>query len=157
MKRLIVLLLAAFVAMSASAQNSKSIYNKYRNESGISSVYVSPSMFKMMGKVPNIEGADFSSVIKYLEAMYVIDCENPFVAKKLKTEVLDYAESKRMELMMEARDGDELVRVYTVTKDEFVTDFIMLLSENDECVFIGIEGKIDPATLGQVIASMDID
>lgn len=155
MRKILVLAIAALISVSAFAQNSKSIYNKYSNKEGVSSVYVSPSMFKMMGKVPNVEGADFSSVIKSLDAMYVIECENVALASELKYDIIKYANSNKMELMMEVKDGDETVKIYTISEGDVITDFIMLASEHDECVFVGIEGKLDPQNIGQIIARLD--
>lgn len=156
MKKIILLAVAALISISAFAQNCKSIYTKYNEKPGVSAVFVSPSMFKLMGRVPSVEGADFSTVIQSLEAMYVLDCENYSIASQIKADVLKYVETKDMELMMEARDEEEIVKVYTISKGEFVTDFIMLAYEHNECVFIGIEGKLSPESLGQVISSMDM-
>ena len=57
MKKIIIIALAAIISMaSAAAQNSKKqIYSDYSGKPGVSAVYISPAMFKLMKAVPDIE------------------------------------------------------------------------------------------------------
>ena len=74
MKKIIAIAAAMLLALCASAQSSKSLYNKYSGEKGISAVYISPAMFRLIGKLPELELADedvdISRIIKSLEGMY---------------------------------------------------------------------------------------
>ena len=55
MKRLaIIIMFLAAAAMSAAAQDGKEIYNRYSGKKGVSSVYISPTMFKMMKSLPEV-------------------------------------------------------------------------------------------------------
>lgn len=155
MRKLMICAIAALIAVGASAQTSKSLYNKYSEEKGMSAVYISPAMFKMIGKLPEAGGTDLSGVIESLEAMYILSSESGSANANLRNEVQKLVSSKKMELMMEAKDDGELVRMYTTTAGKFVTDLIMLVGEKDEFTFIGIEGKIDPDKLAKLIASED--
>ena len=81
----------AAAAMSAAAQDGKEIYNRYSGKKGVSSVYISPTMFKMMKSLPEVSmesgEVDFSSIIKTFNGMYIIDIEEPELAKSLSEEV----------------------------------------------------------------------
>ena len=55
MKRIIILAVLILSATMASAQEGKNIYNKYSGGEGVSAVYISPSMFKIIGKLPDLE------------------------------------------------------------------------------------------------------
>ena len=55
MRRFFILAAMLLVAISSFAQDGKSIYQKYSDSENISAVYVSPAMFKMIGKLPDIE------------------------------------------------------------------------------------------------------
>ena len=55
MKRFALIIAAAVLSLSAIAQDGKSIYNKYSNEEGVSAVYSSPPMFRLIGKIPEIK------------------------------------------------------------------------------------------------------
>lgn len=55
MKRAIMILLAATLAFTAAAQDWNSIYNRYSGKEGVSSVYISPAMFRLMKSLPDVE------------------------------------------------------------------------------------------------------
>ena len=54
MKNIIVFIAALLLSLSAAAQNGKSIYQKYSDAENVSAVYVSPAMFRMIGRIPDL-------------------------------------------------------------------------------------------------------
>ena len=52
MKKIITILTALTLAVAAFAQSGKDLYNKYSDLEGINAVYISPAMFRMIGKIP---------------------------------------------------------------------------------------------------------
>ena len=55
MKRIILLAVLLLTALTASAQSGKSIYQKYSDAENVSAVYISPAMFRLIGKIPDLE------------------------------------------------------------------------------------------------------
>ena len=55
MKKLYMLAVLLLIAVGASAQEGRNIYNKYSGNKGVSAVYISPSMFKLIGKLPELQ------------------------------------------------------------------------------------------------------
>lgn len=157
MKRLaIIIMLLAAAAMTAAAQDGKEIYNRYSGQKGVSSVYISPAMFKMMKNLPEVsiesEEVDFGSIIKTFNGMYILDIENSEMAGALSDEVIRMAETGRYELMMEAADGSEKVRIYIVSKGDIVTDFLMLAQEEGSASVISISAEMPFSELQKLIA-----
>lgn len=157
MKRLaIIIMFLAAAAMSAAAQDGKEIYNRYSGKKGVSSVYISPTMFKMMKSLPEVSmesgEVDFSSIIKTFNGMYIIDIEEPELAKSLSEEVAAMAESGRYELMMEAAEESEKVRIYIVSKGDIVTDFLMFAQEKGSASVISISAEMPFSELQKLIA-----
>lgn len=157
MKRLaIIIMFLAAAAMSAAAQDGKEIYNRYSGKKGVSSVYISPTMFKMMKSLPEVSmesgEVDFSSIIKTFNGMYIIDIEEPELAKSLSEEVTAMAESGRYELMMEAAEESEKVRIYIVSKGDIVTDFLMFAQEKGSASVISISAEMPFSELKKLIA-----
>ena len=68
MKRIAILIVAILTAISVSAQDYKSIYQKYSDDDRVTAVYISPAMFKLIGKLPEVKieetGVDLSPMIK---------------------------------------------------------------------------------------------
>lgn len=165
MKRLITLIIAccAFTAAaSGQSQDTRNeIYARYSGKEGVSSVYISPTMFNLMKEIPPIpveDGeADISAAISSLEGMFILDIENPSVAGCLAEDVTRYISRGRYELLMEARDENDAVRMYITTDSEGdITEFVMLANESGESpstTYICFVGKISKDSLNAIISS----
>ena len=146
MKKISIIATLLLISIAALAQDGKSIYNKYSDEKNVSAVYISPSMFRLMGSIPDIDMPDgdinLSPYIKEMSGMYLIDSENPKINEALAADAQKMISKGKYELLMEAKDDGERVRIYIVPEGEFITSFVMTATEPDECVFISIEGKL---------------
>lgn len=160
MKRLVIIFATLLMSAAAlSAQNAKSIYNKYSDAKNVSTVYVSPAMLSMMGdKGTKIDGKiDIAPFVNSLSGIYVIDSENKSINKSLEADVKNLVNSGKYELMMEAKDDGEMVRIYTVSEGDFVTSFVLLAVESDECTFISMDGKISKDDMRKLAGQMNMD
>ena len=119
MKRIAVIVAALILLTTGAwAQDGKGIYNKYSDNDEVSAVYISSAMFKLMGKVPNMDvgknSMDLGPLIKSLNAMYLLDCEDPDVCSEIKSDVNKYINKYKFEMLMEMKDKGEVVRIYTL-------------------------------------------
>ena len=139
-------------SVSLFAQNgAKDIYSRYSGEKGVSAVYISPSMFSMMGRLPEVEEEGLDA-IKSLTGFYVIEIEgNAKLAKKLGGEVKSLVEKGEYELMMEANEEGEQVQIYSVSEGDIIKSLVMLSYEEDEVTFLCIDGSIEKAKVGKLI------
>lgn len=157
MKKIIVLAVAVLLAVSAFAQDGKSLYMKYSNEKDVSAVYISPAMFRLMGKLPDVEIGDddvnLTPLIKSMTGMYILSSENTKVNASMTSDLEKMMKSGKYELLMEAKEKGETVRIYTVAKGEMVTSFVLVAIEKDECNFICIDGNMPKEELEAAIAS----
>ena len=157
MKR-ITLLVAALFMLTANicAQDSKGIYNKYSDNDEVSAVYISAAMFKLMGKVPNMDvgngSMNIGSIIKNLDCMYILDCDDPDVSANIKSDVNKYISKYKFELLMEIKDRGEVVKIYTSGSEKTVTQFIMTAAEADAFTLICLDGTMSRADLEMMIA-----
>ena len=141
MKKFAIIAAALLMGVASYAQSAKSIYNKYSEEPKVSAVYISPAMFRLMGSLPEISMPDgdinLGPIIKDMQGMYLIDSENLDINKSIREDAEKLVKSGKYELMLEAKDDGEVVRIYTENKGEdIITSFLMIASEQDECVFI---------------------
>ncbi len=157
MKKISIIATLLLISIAALAQDGKSIYNKYSDEKNVSAVYISPSMFRLMGSIPEIDMPDgdinLSPYIKEMSGMYLIDSENPKINEALAADAQKMISKGKYELLMEAKDDGERVRIYIVPEGEFITSFVMTATEPDECVFISIEGKLLRKDLEKLLAN----
>lgn len=156
MKRIIILAALLLTTVAAFAQNGKSIYQKYSEAEGVSAVYISPAMFRLIGKIPDMsvdgEKVNLAPVVQSLSGLYLIDSQNSSINSTLKAEAEKFVKSGHYELLMEAKDSGEIVRMYTNGTDTTVNGFVMIADEGAETTFIYLDGKMDRDELEKLIA-----
>lgn len=146
MKKIYLIAILVLMTISASAQSPKSIYNKYRNEKEVTTIYISPTMFKLIGAIPELDLADedvnITPIVKSLDAMYIIECEDFKTSQSLVNDVKSLISKKKYELIMETKEGDDIVEMYIISDGQVVNSFIILCAESDEVVYMMFEGHI---------------
>jgi len=161
MKRIVILFAALLLTCSAFAQNGKSIYQKYSDAENVSAVYVSPAMFRMIGRIPDLEVGDdnvnLSPVIRALTGLYILNSENPAINDNLRADAERFIKSGKYELLMEAKDSGETVRMYTVGNDRLIEGFVMLAAEPGEVTFICLDGQMPRKEFEELLARKAAD
>ena len=156
MKQLYILVAMLLMSISAFAQDGRSLYNKYSDYDNVEAVYISPAMFRLIGKIPDVEMNDESvnlgPIIKSLSGLYILSIKEDRIAQDLADDVNRFIKKGQYELLMEAKDSGEVTRMYTVGDDFTVNSFVMLAREGDEVNFICIDGNIPRDQLEDLIA-----
>ena len=155
MKKILAIAVLLIMAVAAQAQSAKSLYRKYADEKGVSAVYISPAMFRLIGRLPEVElndeDLDLTPVIKNITGMYILNSERPEVSDRLLGEVERYLDSGEYEMLLEAREDGELTRIFTVGNESVVRSFVIINIEPDEVNFISIEGNIPRQKLEEIV------
>ena len=158
MKKLYMLLMALAITVSAFAQSGKEIYRKYSDLPGVRAVYVSPSMFRIIGRLPEFEvedeSVDLAPIIRSMTGFYLISCEDGKVSEKLYSEVSRLVDNGKYELIMEAKEGGEATRIYSAGSGKEVTSLVMLTRDGDEVTFLGVDGRMDRDKLENILAEV---
>ena len=161
MKKLFAIVVLALLSVAALAQNGRDIYNKFSDEAGVTAVYISPAMFRLIGKIPDVqlEGSDvnFSSIIKSMSGFYIISTENPAVADDLYSDVKRFIQKGDFELLLEAKEDGEVMRMYTAGDNRTVSSFVMITRDEAETSFIAFDGRMDREELEGLIAEAAAD
>ena len=156
MKQLYILVATLLLSISAFAQDGRSLYNKYSDYENVEAVYISPAMFRLIGKIPDVEmnGEDVNlgPIIKSLSGLYILSIKEDGIAQELADDVNRFIKKGQYELLMEAKDNGEVTRMYTVGDDFTVNSFVLLAREGTETNFICIDGTIPRDQLEDLIA-----
>ena len=156
MKQLYILVAMLLMSISAFAQDGRSLYNKYSDYDNVEAVYISPAMFRLIGKIPDVEmegeNVNLGPIIKSLSGLYILSIKEDRIAQDLADDVNRFIKKGQYELLMEAKDNGEVTRMYTVGDDFTVNSFVMLAREGDEVNFICIDGNIPRDQLEDLIA-----
>lgn len=159
MKKILAIAFMLLVAAGAYAQEGKRIYTKYSDSEGVSAVYISPSMFKIIGKLPEMEvevgdgeTMDIAPLVRSFSGFYLLDIEDNSLASELRTEVNSMIGKGRYEMLMEMKDSGTTVRIYTAGDEKTIESFIFLACEGDEAQFICLEGSMNRKDVEELIA-----
>jgi hypothetical protein len=160
MKRIIILAILLLSATIASAQEGKNIYNKYSGGQGISAVYISPSMFKIIGKLPDLQmetgddkSINLASLINTFQGFYMLEISNPTTVSAINKDVASMISKGKYELMMEVKDEGETLRIYTYGNDKTIESFVFIASDGGSLQFIWIDGAMKRSDIENLIAS----
>ncbi len=160
MKKIIITLAAALLTISAVAQDYKSLYQKYSDDDRITAVYISPAMFKMIGKVPEVRiedsDVDFGPMIKSMTGFYLLRTEDSSLAEKISKDVSKVVGGQKFETLMEVKDGGQKVNILSLGNDEFLKSLLLTVFNNEdgETVFIGIDGLMKRSDVEEAVAGV---
>jgi len=159
MKKLFIIAATLLLGTLASAQDGKSIYNKFSDEQGVSAVYISPSMFKLIGKLPELEigengeKVDISPIVKTLKGFYLINTSDSKLMDRMNGDVKKLLNSSDYELMMEAKEDGETVRFFTDGDDKIIRSFVVMALNASGATFISMDGLINRDELERAVGA----
>ncbi|MBE6239635.1 MAG: DUF4252 domain-containing protein [Bacteroidales bacterium] len=162
MKKIITMAFMLLLAVGAFAQEGKKLYNKYSDQEGVSAVYISPAMFKLVGQLPDInvdmangEKMDVAPLVRSFSGFYMLSFEQKSPAStELYKEVTAMVNKGNFELLMEVKDSGSTIRMYTLGDEKTVSSFVCIINEDDETMFFSLEGSMDRSDLEKLIAGM---
>ena len=144
------------LSLTAFAQGGRDLYEKYSDLPGISAVYISPAMFRLIGKIPDMELQDESvnltPLIKSMSGFYILSTEDRATTESLYADVKKFVKSGRYELLMETKDDGQVLRMYTVGDEKTVESFVMVTKEDSEVSVISFDGKMDREQMENILA-----
>lgn len=159
MKRIIILAVLLLSVTIASAQEGKNIYNKYSGSKGVSAVYISPAMFKIIGKLPDLEMTtadgntmNLAPLISTFQGFYMLDISNTTTMSAISQDVASMTSKGKYELMMEMKDERETLQIYTSGNEKIIQSFVFLASDGKSVQFICIDGEMKREDIEKLIA-----
>lgn len=159
MKRITAIAVMLLVAVGAFAQEGRNIYNKYSDSEGVSAVYISPAMFKLIGKIPELnvevgegENMDLAPLIRSFSGFYMLDMSGSAKSADMASDVEAMVKKGRYELLMEVKDDGDNVNIYTVGNEKTIESFVFLCRSDGDVQFICIDGTMNRSEVEALIA-----
>lgn len=159
MKKLIGFLAVFFLAVSMSFAQQDAItkyFDQYVDDPKFDVVYVSPKMFEMVSKIEIDEmDEEIQEVIRELKGLRILHTEEN--AKALYKEARSKISLDEYELVVQARDGDENVRIMVKDEGDIVKELFMLIGGENNFAMISFVGNIDLKKIGKIAKALDVD
>ena len=162
MKKILFVIAALFISLGAFAQskNIDKFLNSLEDGDEYGVVTVNKEMFKLIASMD----ADFDEEeglkelvrdIKLLK-IYILEDEASYDDFK---QVHEMARGSSMTELLSVKDGAERVYLYTNSSgdDEYVKDLLLLVRDDDQNVFIKMDGRINLKSLAKLTDNMNID
>ena len=162
MKKIITIALMLLLTVGAFAQEGKRLYNKYSDMDGVSAVYISPAMFRLMGQLPDLDvemsdgqNMDIAPLIRSFSGFYMLSFEKKSAAsEELYKEVTAMVNKSNFELLMEVKEDGSTIRMYTLGDEKVVNSFVCIINEDDQTMFFCLEGTMNRSELEKLMATM---
>ena len=134
----------ALAALTASAQNYKSLYQKYSDDERVTAVYISPAMFKMIGKLPEVRiednGLDLAPMIKSMTGFYMLQTEDKDLAEKISKDIFKVVGANKYETLMEVKEKGQRINILSLGDKDILKSLLLTVFDGGESMFIGIDG-----------------
>jgi hypothetical protein len=160
MKRILAAALLLISVTLASAQEGKNLYNKYSSEKGVSAVYISPAMLKLIGQLPDLKiqtqgdkSLDIGSLISSFQGFYMLEITEPSAMTTLRKDVASMIGTGRYELLMEMKEEGETLNIYTAGDEKVIDSFVFMATDTDGMQFICIDGAMYRSDVEKLIAA----
>ena len=161
MRRTILTIIISLVAITAFGQDYKTIYQKYSDDDRVTAVYISPAMFKMIGKLPEVRiednGLDLAPMIKSMTGFYMLQTEDSSLAEKISKDVTRIVGGAKFETLMEIKDKGQKVNILSLGDDQFLKSLLLTVFDSGESMFIGIDGLMNRADVENAVATVSKD
>ncbi len=144
MKRVLLTIMIALAALTASAQNYKSLYQKYSDDERVTAVYISPAMFKMIGKLPEVRiednDLDLAPMIKSMTGFYMLQTEDKDLAEKISKDIFKVVGANKYETLMEVKEKGQRINILSLGDKDILKSLLLTVFDGGESMFIGIDG-----------------
>lgn len=153
MKRLILLALVAIVTLTTHAQHD--YFEKYADMEGVTSVYISKTMFKLMQGLPmeiGTDDVDMGKIIGKLDGLYILTTEKPEVMEALRKETAFINKKEGYEELMRVKEDDQKVAIYMKEQKDKRMEYVLVVdSTDDEFVIMIFSGTLQPEDVQGII------
>ena len=146
MKRIYIFVLFFTMAVISASAQITAVFDRYADTKGVTSVYISKAMFRMMGDLKT-SGMDLNGFGDKLDAIRILNTERPKLAEKMSSEVSREVKKEGYEILMLANDDGDRTTIYQRTDKAGVNHYLIVAQEPSELSIISIEGSITPADI----------
>ena len=157
MKKIIIIVVAVALSFNSYAQSS--MFDKFEDMEGVSSVIVNQEAFKMLAKFKGggPEGQEYLEMVQNLNSFKVFTTEEVEIASQMTAVMTKYLQSASLTELMRVKDEDTNVKIYVPQgkDDDHVSELLMFVNgvgkymkDSDspikaETVILSLTGDID--------------
>lgn len=154
MKKVMMMAVLAFMAMSVQAQMSvNGLMKKYKNSPKAEYVHVPKVMITLAKAIKTGDADDYTKYLKHIDSIKVLDMED--CSKAVKQQFFkDVARLKTVgyEELMTAKEADEQTVIMVKRSKTRIKELVIVDSGDDDATLIQILGNIKNSEIQKIIA-----
>ena len=134
------------------------IFNQYAGEEGFTTVNLSAGMFKLLAKMdPDDKDLQKVSGLKEIKILTQEGRYGIYKDLNFYEEIYNQLDKSLYKEMMVVKEKDEHVNMLVREDDGVISEFLMIVTSDDENVLISIKGEIDLENIDELTGSIDLD
>ncbi|UCH13961.1 MAG: DUF4252 domain-containing protein [Bacteroidales bacterium] len=160
MKRVFFVLIICGLTQLLNAQSDpvSKIFNQYAEEEGFTTVNISPGMFKMLAKIdPDDKDLQKISELKEVRILTQEGKEGRYKDVNFYEEIYNQLDKSLYKEVMVVKEADEHVNMLVREDNGVISEFLMIVTSDDENVLINIKGDIDLAEIDRITGGINLD
>lgn len=143
MKRRTYILTLMLTISTLFCHAQQSLFDKYAEMDGVSSVYITKSMLGLFKNVDStINDIHIGSLADRLDNIQILSSEKPSIIELLRKETKDINTRNGYEELMRIREDGEKTTIYFKERKKGNNEFVLITDEKDEITIISIVGTI---------------
>ena len=156
------LILSLVLVLSTSTFFAQSVFDKFEDQEGITSIVVNKKMFALLSKmeVKDKESQQYVNLIKKLDNLRVFVTQSDKKADEMKSISDKYIKSSALEELMKINDKGKSVKIYVKSgaSDSQIKELLMFVegSGNEETVLMSLIGNFDLNELSVLTDKMNL-
>ena len=134
-------LIMALTLTSVGIHAQESLFEKYEDTNGVTTIYISKTM---LGMIPDVKAGkhDISQIASKLDYLRILQCEKPALIAPLLEDAKKLYQSGGYEPIMKVNEDGDKVTIYQRTLKKGKNEFSLLSVEKDGVSIINIVGTV---------------
>jgi len=149
---ILILMCLTFPAIATAQDSSIKLFDKYTDTDGVTSVYISKAMFRMMPTMENV-GLNLMNMKGKIESLYILTTAKQELVPQMRKEFSQLIRKDHEELMR-VRDGKTKATFYANMKGDMVKDLLMLSDTESEFTVIQLLGNFTLQDIQEITKDM---
>lgn len=139
MKRNLSILFLVFMLPFGRCLAQKALFERYENVDGVTIVYISQGMLRLM---PNIgaAGKDMSSISNKLDAIRILSCERKSLIPTIRKQAEEILKKEKYEILININESSTHATIYQRRLKKGRSEAVILNSDTRELSVINIQG-----------------
>ena len=156
------LILSLVLLLSANTFFAQSVFDKFEDQEGITSIIVNKKMFSLLSKmdVKNKEDQQYINLIKKLDNLRVFVTKSDKKADEIKSASDKYIKTGNLEELMKINDKGKSVKIYVRSgaSDSQIKELMMFIdvSGGEETILMSLLGDFDLNELSVLTDKMNL-